>query len=169
MRDVAFLHAESDYSRFVAKGVDKAVRRAAMKKLFSDPHFNVMDGLDIYIDDYTKPSPLPAGMLAALRHANSTLNPQPVRAAATEHATNSALEPDAAADNEPHQAESRESNRLSPSLPAIDPGIQDNESKVVQANDIVDHLPARAGVSAAVAPDEQTSQPVPSVLPSSPP
>ena len=30
-----------------------------MKKLFSDPHFNVMDGLDTYIDDYGKPDPLP--------------------------------------------------------------------------------------------------------------
>ena len=29
-----------------------------MKKLFADPHFNVMDGLDIYIDDYSIPSPL---------------------------------------------------------------------------------------------------------------
>jgi hypothetical protein len=34
-----------------------------MKTLFSDPHFNVMDGLDIYIDDYSKPDPLPPGML----------------------------------------------------------------------------------------------------------
>ena len=30
-----------------------------MKKLFSDPHFNVMDGLDTYIDDYGKPDPIP--------------------------------------------------------------------------------------------------------------
>ena len=34
-----------------------------MKKLFSDPHFNVMDGLDTYIDDYGKPDPIPASML----------------------------------------------------------------------------------------------------------
>jgi hypothetical protein len=34
-----------------------------MKKLFTDPHFNVMDGLDIYIGDYNTPDPLPAGML----------------------------------------------------------------------------------------------------------
>jgi hypothetical protein len=37
-----------------------------MKKLFSDPRFNVMDGLDVYIDDYGKPDPLPAGMLRQL-------------------------------------------------------------------------------------------------------
>jgi hypothetical protein len=80
LRDIALLNAESDYSAFVAAGVDRTVHRAAMKKLFSDPHFNVMDGLDIYIDDYTKPSPLSASMLAALQHAKSTLDPQPFRA-----------------------------------------------------------------------------------------
>lgn len=78
MKDVASLAPDSDYSAFLAKGVDKAVRRAAMKKLFSDPHFNVMDGLDIYIDDYNKPSPLPPGMLDALQHARSTLEPKPL-------------------------------------------------------------------------------------------
>jgi len=78
MKDVASLAPDADYSSFLAKGVDKAVHRAAMKKLFSDPHFNVMDGLDIYIDDYTRPSPLPPGMLAALRHAKSTLDPKPL-------------------------------------------------------------------------------------------
>lgn len=78
--DIALLNAESDYSAFVASGIDKAVHRAAMKKLFSDPHFNIMDGLDIYIDDYNKPSPVSAAMLAALQHAKSTLDPQPYRA-----------------------------------------------------------------------------------------
>lgn len=63
MADVALLTRDSDYSRFVLGGVDEGVKRAAMKKLFSDPHFNVMDGLDTYIDDYGKPDPLPAGML----------------------------------------------------------------------------------------------------------
>jgi hypothetical protein len=37
-----------------------------VKKLFTDPHFNLMDGLDIYIDDYTKPDPIPAAMLREL-------------------------------------------------------------------------------------------------------
>jgi hypothetical protein len=31
--------------------------------MFSDPHFNIMDGLDIYIDDYSKPDPIPLEML----------------------------------------------------------------------------------------------------------
>lgn len=63
LADVAALGRNSDYTRFVAPGVDAGVKNAALKKLFSDPHFNVMDGLDTYIDDYGKPDPLSAAML----------------------------------------------------------------------------------------------------------
>lgn len=63
MEDVARLTRDSDYSAFMRRGVDEDVKRAAMKKLFTDPHYNVMDGLDIYIDDYSKPDPIPASML----------------------------------------------------------------------------------------------------------
>jgi hypothetical protein len=69
LADVAELTRESDFSRFVAPGVDGDVKNAALKKLFADPHFNVMDGLDIYIDDYSKPDPLPASMLRQMAQA----------------------------------------------------------------------------------------------------
>jgi hypothetical protein len=46
--------------------VDPGVRRQALKTLFQDPQFNVMDGLDVYIDDYSKPDPLPEGWLAKM-------------------------------------------------------------------------------------------------------
>jgi hypothetical protein len=52
-----------DFSAFMKPGIDPAVQQAAMKKMFSDPHFNIMDGLDIYIDDYSKPDPIPLEML----------------------------------------------------------------------------------------------------------
>ena len=71
MEDVATLDKDADFSAFVARGVDQAVRRSALKKLFADPHFNVMDRLDVYIDDYTKPSPMSEAMLASLEHAKS--------------------------------------------------------------------------------------------------
>ncbi|GCL61120.1 DUF3306 domain-containing protein [Pseudaquabacterium pictum] len=63
LADVALLTRDSDYTRFVAPGVDTGVKNAALKQLFTDPHFNLMDGLDTYIDDYGIPDPLPAGML----------------------------------------------------------------------------------------------------------
>jgi len=71
MDDVAQLTSESDFSAFVARGVDQAVRRSALKKLFADPHFNVMDKLDMYMDDYNVASPMPAEMLASLKHSKS--------------------------------------------------------------------------------------------------
>ncbi len=69
LEDVAQLTRESDYSAFVARSVSPEVRNAAMRKLFADPHYNIMDGLDIYIDDYSKPAAMPAGMLAKLASA----------------------------------------------------------------------------------------------------
>ena len=67
--DVARLTKDSDFSPYVARDVDASVRNAAMKKLFSDPHFNVMDGLDTYIDDYGKPDPIPLAMLRRMNQA----------------------------------------------------------------------------------------------------
>ena len=69
LEDVQSLTPESDFSRFAAPDVAPEVKNAAMKKLFADPHFNVMDGLDVYIDDYTQPDPLPEGMLQSLASA----------------------------------------------------------------------------------------------------
>jgi hypothetical protein len=63
------LTCESDFSPFVARGVAPEVRNAAMKQLFADPHFNVMDGLDIYIDDYSQPDPLPQALLRQMASA----------------------------------------------------------------------------------------------------
>jgi hypothetical protein len=74
MHDVARLAPDSDYAPFLAPQVGKAVRLAALRKLFSDPHFNRMDGLDIYIDDYTRPAPLTAAMRATLKHARGLLD-----------------------------------------------------------------------------------------------
>ena len=67
------LTPQSDFSAFMHPKVDADLRRAALKKLFSDPHFNVMDGLDTYVDDYSQPDPLPPGMLAGLRQAQNIL------------------------------------------------------------------------------------------------
>lgn len=69
MDDVLALTKESDYSAFVKPGVDPTVRNAAFKKLFSDPFFNEMDGLDIYIDDYSQPNPLPLSLARKLTSA----------------------------------------------------------------------------------------------------
>ena len=60
-----------DFSAFMKPNVDPAVQQAAMKKLFSDPHFNIMDRLDIYIDDYSIPDPIPMEMLKRMVQSES--------------------------------------------------------------------------------------------------
>ena len=69
LEDAQALTSESDFRPFAARGVAPEVRNAAMKKLFSDPHYNVMDRLDTYIDDYSQPDPIPKEMLRQLASA----------------------------------------------------------------------------------------------------
>lgn len=67
--DVKLLTKDSDFKPFMAQNVGPDVRNAAMKKLFEDPHFNIMDGLDIYIDDYSISEPIPESMLRQMASA----------------------------------------------------------------------------------------------------
>ena len=69
LEDVQSLAPGADVSRFVRPDVAPEVKNAALKKLFADPHFNAMDGLDVYIDDYNKADPLPPEMLRKLASA----------------------------------------------------------------------------------------------------
>ena len=93
---------ETDIAGFLHSDVDPAVRRSALKKLFQDPHFNVMDGLDTYIGDYNTPDPLPDSMLKELQFAKDYIFKDPTKSKqpANEEALpeqNAALEaPDAA-------------------------------------------------------------------------
>ena len=69
LEDVKALTSESDFTRFATPDVAPDVKNAAMKKLFADPRYNVMDGMDVYIDDYSKPDPIPYAMLRKLASA----------------------------------------------------------------------------------------------------
>jgi hypothetical protein len=78
---VESLTFDSDFTPFLSAKVEETVKRAAMRKLFSDPRFNVMDGLDIYIDDYSKPDPMPEGFLDKLADVYKTLEEKAAEAA----------------------------------------------------------------------------------------
>jgi len=60
------LDINSDFKGFLHPKVDAKLRQAALKKLFSDPHFNIMDGLDVYTGDYNTADPIPPEMLQKL-------------------------------------------------------------------------------------------------------
>jgi hypothetical protein len=80
---VESLTFESDFTAFLRPEVDDKVKRAALKQLFRDPRFNVMDGLDTYIDDYTKADPIPEDVLTGLlqRFVKASADEAPVVAA----------------------------------------------------------------------------------------
>ena len=69
------LTIDSEFAAFFKPEVPEATKRAALKQLFRDPRFNVMDGLDVYIDDYTQPDPIPDEMMKQLLHSRHTFNP----------------------------------------------------------------------------------------------
>jgi len=100
---VESLSLSSDFSAFLKQEVGEALRRKALHKLFSDPYFNRMDGLDIYIDDYSQPDPIPPEALAKLRHArewlmaNEAENDAPPQASVAQGPDDSATHADAAA------------------------------------------------------------------------
>jgi hypothetical protein len=70
----------SDFQAFFQQPVAEELRHAALKKLFVDPHFNQMDMLDVYVDDYTQFEPLPDELRTRLSSARPFL-PDAERAA----------------------------------------------------------------------------------------
>jgi hypothetical protein len=67
------LTPDSDFSVFMHEQVDEKLRRAALRKLFSDPALNVVDGLDDYAEDFNQLEALASGAAAGLEHAKRTL------------------------------------------------------------------------------------------------
>ena len=79
------LTIDSDFSPFMQPGVDADVRRSALRKLLRDPRFNVMDGLDVYIDDYSMPSPIEPELARTLMQARYIFDPPQTRVNARGH------------------------------------------------------------------------------------
>lgn len=73
---VESLTPESDFTPFMAREVDPATRRDALKKLFADAHFNVPDPFEAYSEDYTKAESIPEAMLKTLNQARRILTPE---------------------------------------------------------------------------------------------
>ena len=79
---VESLNAESDFVPFMNPKVDGETRRAALKKLFADAHYNVPDPFEAYSEDWTAGEPIPVEMLKTLNQAKKLLFDEPEKAAA---------------------------------------------------------------------------------------
>lgn len=95
------LTIESDFAPFMRPGVDEHVRRSALRKLLRDPRFNVMDGLDVYIGDYSTPDPIEPASARALAQARYVFDPPKTRVNADGHVEDVVDEVDASADATP--------------------------------------------------------------------
>ena len=67
------LTPDSDFTGFMQPKVEDTLRRAALKKLFRDPHFNIPDPFEAYSGDWTVGEPIPPEMLATLNQAKTLL------------------------------------------------------------------------------------------------
>jgi len=70
---VESLTPESDFTAFMQPKIEDALRRAALKKLFGDPHFNIPDPFEPFSGDWTVGEPIPPEMLATLNQARTHL------------------------------------------------------------------------------------------------
>lgn len=67
LKDVEALSPDDSIAAFLAKGVNKEVKRAALDKLFQNPIFNLRDGLNDYDIDYSQTRKLSATAVTELR------------------------------------------------------------------------------------------------------
>jgi uncharacterized protein DUF3306 len=125
------LSFESDFKGFLHPEVKEGLRRQALKKLFGDPHFNRMDGLDVYIDDYNIPDPLPEGMLENLTQYQSLLRQR----------------------EEPEQAEREPEPSIEASTPTI-PEQAISEQAVIAEDDALPH----EGPETSVQPEQEIAK-----------
>lgn len=72
---ISAISLAEDFTPFMQAKVPQALKRQALKALFKEPHFNVMDGLDIYIDDYTVFEPISPEVMATLSSWKTIMNP----------------------------------------------------------------------------------------------
>ena len=149
LEDVKNLTPQSDYAPFVARSVSPEVRNTAMKKLFTDPHYNVMDRLDIYIDDYTQPDPIPESMLRQMASAkflnlfkDEEESEKPTAPVAGK--TSTSLGDDA--HNASTQSVAQSANKAEPPNTPTSPGMNDDHSdlRLQQNHAVGPHKPGRS-------------------------
>lgn len=129
---------DADFAAFMRPDVDTSLRRAALKKLFSDPRFNVMDGLDVYIDDYAKADPIDAETVRGLVQARYLFDPPKTRVnerGEVEDVPAVAQTPSATAPAEPEATPAQDAvndrGRTVESPPA--PGVADPDSRETES------------------------------------
>lgn len=82
---VESLTIDSDFTPFFQPKVGEALKRQALKQLFRDPQFNVMDGLDVYVGDYSLPDPISPDIVKQMVQGRYIFDPPATRINAQGH------------------------------------------------------------------------------------
>jgi len=138
---VESLTFDTDFTAFMKPDVDPSLRRDALKKLFSDPRFNVMDGLDTYIDDYTKFEPLDAETARSLVSARYIFDPPKTRV--NKQGVVEDVPPEEVAEAEAQAAAEAEAAAALPApeegdAPAPAPAVEAEPVRLEQRDDAID-------------------------------
>jgi hypothetical protein len=105
------LTSESDFALFMNPKVKDELRRLALKKLFSDPHFNIPDPFEPFSGDWTVGEPIPGEMLATLNQARSVLFAEPEKKPAEPQASLAAPQVTQTADEKTAGEEKQDESR----------------------------------------------------------
>lgn len=89
------LRPDSDFKPFMAGDVTPEARRAALKRLFVDAHFNAPDPFEPYSLDLTVAESIPEEMLKNLDHAKRLLIGEPEKAAEAQSPAPASAQPQA--------------------------------------------------------------------------
>jgi hypothetical protein len=84
LQPVEQLKPDSDFTPFMNAKVDPETRRSALKKLFTDAHYNVPDPFEAYSEDYTQSEPIPEKMLKAINRVRDVAVKGPEKVAEEE-------------------------------------------------------------------------------------
>jgi len=76
---VESLTPQSDFTGFMGPKVEDRLRRLALKKLFSDPHFSAPDPFEPFSGDWTVGEPIGQELLSKLNQTRSVLLSQEER------------------------------------------------------------------------------------------
>jgi hypothetical protein len=77
LQPVEELTHDSDFKQYMHAKVPANTRREALKKLFTDPQFNVPDPFEPFSGDWTVEDPIPLEMLKTLNQAKTILFNEP--------------------------------------------------------------------------------------------
>jgi hypothetical protein len=134
MPPVDSIDEDTDMSGFFSPKVSQAVKKAALRKFFHSPAFNIVDGLDDYDDDFTSFPALGDIITSDMRgqmereaeraresmaKADEVVEPAPPEEAAGEHVDGSGAPPHESTDARAEGSAPPRSDEASPDEPAV--------------------------------------------------